>query len=282
MFDRKMTYGLAVVALFALTGRSEAGLFVNSESIGYTGSWTRYGSLADAQNGVNAIGSGMVPQRDLSIYVTRNAPDVWPNSTYILTNWYSGSPNPNNTNFGFLQIANDPASYGQPSLSATAKGFWTDGSLSSYRLEVSGNGATTANAFARFGEIAGGAGSTTAGIFHNFALDVTFGGLSGAYNPVTGRFESTGPPTSATGSFTAIFENTGTDPSRNGFYAINLTINNTSWAAQNGNVDPSAQSFTSNVVVTPEPTSLLVFGGCLVGGAFWLRRRRTAAGELIA
>lgn len=278
MFGRRMAFGLTVAVFFALAPRSEAGLFVNSESLGYTGSWTRYGNLADAQNGVNPLGTGTVPQRDLSIYLTNGAPDIWPNSTYILTNWYSGSPNPSNTNYGFLQIGNDPASYpSQSPLSVTANGYWLDGSLTSYRLDVSGSGATYADAFARFGEIAGGAGSTTTGTFHNFALSVTFGGLSGAYNPISGRYESTGLPTSVTGSFKAIFENTGTDPSRHGFYAIDLSINNTSWAVQNGHIDPAAQSFSSTNVVAPEPASLLIFGSCLVGGAFWFRRRRHAA-----
>lgn len=256
---------LAVCLLAFVAPAAQAAVFVSFEQAGYTGSWTRYGTLADAQAGTNALGSGAVPQRDLSLYISQGVPSIYGDTTVIMSLWYApGSPS--NQNFGFLQIYEDPETTAQ-----SVEGYFTDPSMTTYQLNVAGKNATAASSVARFGEKTGGPASTTSGEFHTYDLQVTFGGLSGTYNPGTGLYESDGFAGSVTGSFTGIFENKGTDPTRHGFYAINLAVNNENWAVDNGHISPAGQAFFSSTVV-PEPTSMLVLGSCLVGGFAWRKR----------
>lgn len=259
--------------LLTTVASADADVFVSTEQLGYVGSWTRYGSLADAQSGTNPISSGAVPQRDLALYFTSNVPDVYTDANIALTRWYSpSSMNPNNTNFGFLQLYDIDGS-----TDTSIEGAWTDGTLSSFQFSVTGTNADNPNDVARFGEMNGGGAATTAGTFHEYALEVTFGGLTGTFNPMTGRFESNGGFSTVGGTFTGIFENMGTDASRHGFYAVDVDINLISWAVDNGYTSGSDTYFYSTVV-NPEPASLALWSliGFIFGGFRLSKSWRTA------
>jgi hypothetical protein len=282
---------LALGLLVAAPSLATAGTELSTDRFGYTGSYTKYATLADAQAGTNAIGTGTVQQRDLSLYFVNNAPAFYTDANIISTAWYYttqtqgyGWGNPNNTNLSFLQMYNDPAQ-GLSPLIGTADSYWTSAALNEFHITASGAGANTTNAAARFGDTdSASTGGATAGTFHSYNLEATISGLNTAvYDSLTGFYESTGDPNgvSVTGTFTALFENTSPHAPSNGFYKINLTLNNTSWAYDNqGSLQgiPFGTSIYGSTNVVPEPSSLVLAGlGGLGFGVTALRRRRKAA-----
>lgn len=294
----KLRIGFSILALGALAasvGQAKAGVTeLSTDRFGYTGTYTKYATLADAQAQTNAIGSGNVVQRDLSLSIVNNSPSYYNDSTYIMTAWYYtttgpsyGYNNPNNTNLSFLQIANDP-NVGLAPLIGTANAYWTSPALNEFHITASGTNADQANSAARFGDTdaANKASSATFGVFLSYNLSATFSGLNTAvYNPVTGAYESTGDPNgiAVNGTFTALFQNTSaTNPLSNGFYTIDLSLNPISWAyANRDSLDTDIYAFppslfgASNVV--PEPSSLVLAGLGALGALFHVRRRRNAA-----
>ena len=120
----------------------------------------------------------------------------------------------------------------------------------------------------------GGAGGLTKGIFLDYGLNLTAGGLQGTYNPLTGPVESTNHPTAVDGVFWAIFQNTNTvDPSLNGYYVANFALGLDNWAygqgaTLNGELAPS--EFGAPV---PIPAAVWLLGSGVVG-LVALRRRR--------
>lgn len=258
---------LAIVAGTSLTaGRAaSAGMvFLSAERFGYTGTWQRYDSLADAQARTNATETGVLPQRDLSIYVSEGMTGSAPEFE-IMTRWWGPDPgNPNGANEGFFQY------YDRGGNTLTSMDTYWNGALTSFTLKASASGADSA----RFGERAGGTTRDTESFFHDLQICLTIDGLAGNYNSVTGQYEGT--DTSAAtidGTITGIVENVGPDCSRHGFYVFQLDLNNVSWAYDNCRVsDGELQAFTG--ASAPEPASAALFlGGLVTTGIFWRRRK---------
>lgn len=289
---KKTLLSLCAMAAFAAAGAQS--FYASTDKFGYTGTVTKYGSLADAQAGQNPIsGPHSFQQRDGALYVTNSAPTYDPqDSNYFLTAWYytteantngfpkddpngdryySGWGNPNNTTDSFVQLADLDGS-----TDVTRNGFWTNGSYDTFKVQVTGALADYPNDFARLWNAPAGpgAGEPTTGTFITYTIDITASGLVGAYNPVSGLVESNNHPSNMSGTFYGIFQNlSSTDPGSNGFYVFNLTLNNTSWAfaqgdaALNGNFAPSE----FGAAPVPEPATMAALG---LGAAALLRRRR--------
>ncbi len=77
----------------------------------------------------------------------------------------------------------------------------------------------------RFSPFAGVSSVETQGEYLNYSFTATASGLQGV--PVNGGFQDdTGRATGLAGAFNALFQNTGGNPSLEGFYNIHLNLNN--------------------------------------------------------
>ena len=298
---RSSWLGFAVLLACALGGsrpsRCQAEPFYAvSDRFGYTGTVTRYATLSDALAQTNPLTVPIaIPQRDLSIYATNQAGAAGfdpadANSFAFSTAWFlpvppsTGAGNPNNTTVGFTQI-NDPINR----TVTTSSAFFTDASLTTFQLLVSGTDALprdpitgVANEEARFWNAPGSSGAPllTQGIFRTYSLDATFSDLNPA-TLVNGIYESDNPgrPISISGKFRAVFENTNPlDPAYQGFYDVTLNLNNVSTAVNNGWLDPPYESVNGlfgSPTVVPEPSSWVLLAIVGLSGATLLRRRRS-------
>lgn len=267
---------LTLGMLAASHGRAMASFELSTDRFGFSGTYTRYATQADAEAGTGAIATGTVEQRDMSLALDDNA-------SYITTAWWytqdsqgrTGWGNPSNTNLSFLQIYDPP--------SVTANGYWTSGALNEFRITASGSDSTVN---ARFGTT-DTAAADSRGQFLSYSLDATFSGLNTAVDTGSNTFRSTGDPNgiAVNGTFTALFQNTSTsNPSLNGFYVVNLTLNSTSWVYDNQNSltgDASYSHYQPSVfessVVAPEPSTLGLAGMGVMAALIHARRRRRAS-----
>src|SRR5690606_4868607 len=121
--------------------------------------------------------------------------------------------------------------------------------------------------------------ATSGGIFHSYELDVLFSGLDGqAVSP--GIYRSDLDPTSVTGSFNAIFENT--SAGHTGFYTVDFTFGMDSWAvAQNtlGNLNGGVSGGVF-VGAVPGPSTIAMLGLAGVVGLAMVRRRQGYRGPV--
>lgn len=289
----KLIFSAACTALAAI-GISQ-NFVASSDNWGYQGSMTKYGSLTDLVTHQNAGATSTFSRRDGSLYEIQNRPDFdtsAPNANEFLTAWYyttaantnslpkddpngdryySGFGNPNNNTDSFVQLADLTGV-----TRSTAIGQWTDGTYTSFSLNVTGSLATYGNSLSRLwnGQPAGPA-EPTHGTFLSYALNVTFSGLTGVLGG-DGYVTSTNEPTSVSGTFNAIFQNMSTtDPSSNGFYDVHLTLDQSQqvWALQQGNAALNGDFFTStfSAAPVPEPATLSALG---LGALALVRRRR--------
>ncbi len=274
-------FAIATLAVIALTATTQAQTFyASTDKFGYTGTMTKYASLADAQTNSNAISNHTFAQRDGALYVLKNAStfdNLTPNANVFMTAWYyttdqdhgqySGWGNPNNNTDSFAQLYDADGS-----TTVTKSGGWTSNAYDTFNVSVSGVNADYANDYSRlWNGKAAGAGEPTHGGFVNYSLNMTATGLNGL-EIAPGFFESSNHPTSVSGSFSGIFENLSTtDPSSNGFYSFNLTFNNTNWAyaqgdALNGSFSPSR----FGAAAVPEPATMALIA---CSAAAYVRRR---------
>lgn len=269
-----------------------AGFLVSTDRTSYTGSVTRYATLADAQAGTNALGTYAVPNRataapydtayrDVGVYFVKDAAALDTDASIMLTAWwytldpshgaYSGWGNPNNTNTGFMQLYDDNAS-----TNTSAAGYW-NGGLDQFTLKVAGANANYTDDYARLWHApgTGGAAGLTRGEYVNWAIDVTYGGLSASYNAGLGGYDATGHPGSVNGTFTGIFENQNAlDSQYNGFYVIDFTFGLDNWAfANQANLNGAfADSYFFSTSVIPVPGAVLL-GAIGMGLTSLLRRK---------
>ncbi|HMO14855.1 MAG TPA: PEP-CTERM sorting domain-containing protein [Pirellulaceae bacterium] len=273
--------GCGISCWFASVALSQD-FFFASDRFGYTGTVTVYDSFADAQNQVNPrSGPHSAPQRDLSLYFNLGTSLIANDFAAFFTAWYyttaggapySGSGNPNNTNHGFLQFYDDGAT---TTLNVT--GMWSVLDLnnpgsSEFTLSGSGVNATSNAALTRLWNapsLASGPSSLTIGDLLEWDLMVVAGGLTVSAD--TEYFYSADHPTNVSGHIRGIFHNTNVDPTVNGFYRFDFSINMNNWAWDNRdslNGDFRGSFFAT---VVPEPASGILIG--LVLAPFLFSRR---------
>ncbi len=256
----------------------------------YSGTVTRYATLADAQNQTNPVG-GPYPiltgfenssetrpnARDGQIAVVSEAPlEYGTDLTYMSTAWYfttniangNGWGNPNETNDGFIQYYLES--------SPTIGGGWQPGHTQ-FRLSVAGGDGDDADAGRFWPAPDRGAPEISYGKFIEFNLDVIANFASPAtLNNITGWYETMSMPSSFSGTLRGIFENDQTDtPSYNGFYRFNYTVtgpgswaddNNAVWEDQDGTIYPpqsiwaAPEAVTITPAIVPGPGKLALFG----------------------
>ena len=282
----------SAVALVLTTASSTVaiaqGPYVASNKFGYTGTVSRYGSLADANAQINPLLASpyAIGQRDLSTYFVNNnggftGTPGFPSAFTFFTNTFV-NPAQNNTNNGIVQI------YDADGASMTSStGAWTTPVRNQYFLSVVGANTLAAcenymvvfgpgdcSRFWNAGSVLG-TSETTTGRFLSYQFDLLASGLTPAtFNGATGVFESVSEPTTLVGTFTGIFQNQSLDDvGSNGVYRMTLNLNLTSSITMPGPGDVSV--FGSNSVL-PEPSTYALVGVGLLAVGFAARRRRGA------
>jgi hypothetical protein len=292
----KPSWTLAVpLVLFAGT-ISAAPLFIAYDNFNYSGSVTRYGTLADARAGTNALSTTEISTatndtrqtlpnaRDGNLYVAKSSPGYDPaDLSYFSTAWYfttfpangNGWGNPNNTNTGFVQ-------YYDESAAPVVSGGWSNGNTQ-FSVQIQGGDGDSFNVGRLWAAPStGGPSSDTAGKFIEFSLSMTADfAMAATLNGGTGWYEMDADPLAMTGSATGIFENDSVNSSLNGFYAFDFSFAKGSWAANNGatwtagTASYGPENFfaaPSSAVPLPGTLSLGLLGMMLAGLA--TRRRR--------
>lgn len=268
-------------AVFATT-QAQAVELINFDGFSYTGDVTVFDTLNDAQNSQNKLSgphtiptvtngprSTLTEARDAALFA-----DTSEGSLQFLTAWYftpqdvlsnnssvaNGSGNPNNTNTGFVQMFDSDGS------SVDTLDIGWENNNTEFSVEASGQNAG-ASEFARLwpAPVNGGAGAISAGEFLEYELDFTAIFNDPVSSPGSGTSTSS-LPDDVTGSFTGIFENTNTsDTSLNGFYTIDFSFQNQSYALQNDAVVQfRPNTNVASQFTVPLPGSAMLFGTSLV------------------
>lgn len=283
MLNKKILTTAAFLTLTAGTVHASTGGFVSTDRFGYSGTVTRYGSLADANSGTGALEIVSIGDRDLSLFFAQNDTQE-ADFNYMSGSWWyttdssgiAGWGNTTgNTGPGFMQLYDADASTDTSvsmNFSNQVGGFYTQ-----FDLSVTGSNADASD----FSRLSVFDNVNDGGIWHNYALNMTATGLEGI-ETAPGIIESSNHPIGVTGSITGVFEITEnqTSPANQGFYVFNFDLSMTNWAWDNqGDLmdqdefgNPIAGSFGESIFRTvPSPSSLALLG---LSGVVATRRRR--------
>jgi hypothetical protein len=109
------------------------------------------------------------------------------------------------------------------------------------------------------------------GSFLSWSIDAYFSGFTEAtYDAGTGVYASQSDPMTVTGTLNGIFA----DATTGQYYVFNATLNNNSWAVDNGYATATVAG--GAITATPEPASFVLLATGLLGiGGFGYRKRRT-------
>lgn len=241
-----------------------------SDRFGYTGTLVRYNSLADAQAGVNSVGTVNVGNRDLAIYVDDNDNVVMGSWWYTTSNNGAGWGNVHgNTGLGFLQLY-ETNTLTRTSFSTAFSG-WNGTHWTTFNLSLSGQNATYASSFARFST--GPSNVNDRAIFHTYNLNFTAGGLNGTESG--GLITSTIDPTSVNGSFSGLMQVVG-GGAEDGYYTFDLALDLDNWAYAN-RANLIGIQYEPSVFVAPVPEPFTMALGGAAAAAFIRKRRRAKA-----
>lgn len=272
--------GLLLFSGVLLGASAFAGDFaVSTDSFNYNGTITKYGSLADAMTGTNALSTGTLQNRDGSIYQGKNGGDYLgaasANANDLTTAWfyttdpghgaYSGWGNPNNTYDSFMQLYDDGGAF-----TTSSDAFWSD-SFTKLNVSISGKNAD-ATAYSRLWPTANTGGD--GGVFLDYSINYSVSGLAPTVDPSTGWLLDNTSRGSLFGSFKGIFQNTSTSvPANNGFYVfdVNLFDSGSTYGEANSGSLNGAFFSPSYAAPVPEPATMSVLG---LGALAMLRKRR--------
>lgn len=282
-----MRYPIIVLAATGLAALVHAQIVADSDRLGYTGTVTRYVSLADAQAGTNALGTFSLDgvSRDLGLFYTRNAAAYYEDFAQVGTAWTFtttgpglGVGNPSNVNRGFVQIPAVPGT--APAITAA----W-DASRTSFNFAAHGTGVFLPS-YSRLWN--GTDESFQLGTFLDYRLSLVASGLEQAtWVDALGAYASFSDPTAVTGRLSGIFLNSSIGTQANGYYAFDFTLNLDSWLYANRDnlatlPNPEAPynlyqpSYFAAANAVPEPSTYGLLGaGALLALALWRRSRHS-------
>jgi hypothetical protein len=274
---------LAAFVVFAAAPAQAATEFF-TDRLGYGGTITRYANMQDATDMVNAIGVFTVParvtaspfntqSRDVRLhfikdmtgktdfnkfqmnftYTTADNTNGKPKDDPTGNNFYSGLNNPNRTQVGRVQLFDDGGST-DTFFRADWGGF--DGThFTTLKLRVVGANADPVLDTARVWDGSTDVNNTNqiAGTMISYDLNITLSGLTGLLDTNTGLISADNHPTGVTGTFSGLFQNTGSDPARHGFYQFNLALNLDNWAFAQGNPNLNGNFFESFFISDAAP-----------------------------
>ncbi len=261
--------------LWCPIARADFSGVVETDRFGYTGTTTRYATLADALASTNPLNTISIGNRDVSLSIVKNVGFDFDRNIVLGAWWYSthSSGNPGagntrgNTGIGYMQIYDNDAS-SRTYLRLGFTGY--DGTFfRKYIVELNGQNAGAA-ALARFSPFV--PNTQDGGVYLAYQLNLLVDGLEGVWvgpNAV----ESLNHPTSVSGSLTGIFQNTSANAAKQGFYTFTLNFDMDSWAwANRDNLTYPLTGFADSYFyggVIPEPHAtaalLLVLAGIVIG-----------------
>jgi hypothetical protein len=256
--------GLSLIAGVAVLPSSVfANAYVNFNTMSYEGFWEKYATLSDAESSQNQVDSGVVPLRDLQVYYSEG----YGNDAFqVVTAWNldgaDGTTNPSNQNEGFIQMSDIG------STTVTSANFtYTGADNSGFVLQVSGENALRGEdaQYARAG--VGSIVTQGGGNWLSYYFDITYSGLNSSNN--SSYILSVDDASGISGTAYILFESTDADDA--GFYRIDLTLGDDSWAAANGAEDLTTV-IASTVGAIPEPSYFALIAGFTIALLSFARR----------
>ncbi len=260
-----MRHSFFALAVALLATAASAQVVSFTDRFAYSGTVTRYGSLADAENatGPSTVYSLGSTNRDLRIALLNGFAPLLGDQFHFGTNW-SPPGSPSNANTGFVQI---PLHYGAPTLRA----YW-DFSLTEFTFEARGALAAPDTRLWSGTESGGQSGS-----FLDYRLAFTASGLDTAtWDPLFGTYWSQSEPTSVAGHLRGLFHNTSADAA--GYYTFDFELNLDSWAYATYGASPTHGYYQPSLfaapVAVPEPATYGLSSVSVLLGLVWWRRIR--------